>query len=81
MRVNSEPQASFLDLLGAHDYVSQKPDVLAIRSNEILTAVIHGARKEETSTNVQQAAINALFNSLKFVWENMDCEVLQLDFI
>ena len=39
----------------------QKPDILALRSNEILTAVIHGARKEETSSEVQLAAIHALF--------------------
>lgn len=67
--------AHFFSSLGAHAYASQKPDVLAVRSNEILTAVIHGARKEESSTNVQQAAINALFNSLEFVRENMDREV------
>lgn len=61
--------------MGAHNHPSKKPDVLAVRSNEILTAVIHGARKEETSTEVQQAAISALFNSLEFVRDNMDREV------
>ena len=67
-------------MLGAHSYAPQKPDVLALRSNEILTAVIHGARKEETSTEVQLAAISALFNSLEFVRENMDREVSLLYF-
>jgi len=40
-----------------------------------LTAVIHGARKEETSQEVQLAAIHALFNSLEFVRENFEREV------
>ena len=53
----------------------QKPDILAMRSNEILTAVIHGARKEEPSPDVQLAAIQALLNSLEFVRENFDREV------
>ncbi|KAG1744520.1 uncharacterized protein EDB91DRAFT_1272409 [Suillus paluster] len=30
-----------------------KPEVLALRSNKILTAVIHGAHKEEPSLEVQ----------------------------
>ncbi|THU97897.1 ARM repeat-containing protein [Dendrothele bispora CBS 962.96] len=53
---------------------SIKPDILALRSNEILTAVIHGARKEETSPEVQLAAIHALYNSLEFVRDNFDRE-------
>ncbi|THH07579.1 hypothetical protein EW145_g3285 [Phellinidium pouzarii] len=53
---------------------SIKPDILSMRSNEILTAVIHGARKEEASTDVQLAAINALYNSLEFVRDNFDRE-------
>ncbi|KAG2339701.1 ARM repeat-containing protein, partial [Suillus weaverae] len=51
-----------------------KPEVLALRSNEILMAVIHGARKEEPSSEVQLAAVHALFNSLEFVWDNFDRE-------
>lgn len=50
-----------------------KPEVLRQRSNEILTAVVHGARKEE-SPEVQLAAIHALFNSLEFVRENFERE-------
>ena len=53
----------------------QKPETLALRSNEILTAVIHGARKEEPSQEVQLAAIHSLFNSLDFVRENFEREV------
>lgn len=49
-------------------------DTLAARSNEILTAVVQGARKEEPSTDVQNAAINALYNSLDFVRENFERE-------
>ncbi|GAA5945153.1 karyopherin beta [Sporobolomyces koalae] len=51
-----------------------KPEVLAAQSNEILTAVVQGARKEETSPDVQLAAINALYNSLEFVRENFGRE-------
>ncbi|GAA6025213.1 hypothetical protein JCM10207_001492 [Rhodosporidiobolus poonsookiae] len=51
-----------------------KPEILAAQSNEILTAVVQGARKEETSTDVQLAAINALYNSLEFVRENFGRE-------
>ena len=46
-----------------------------MRSNEILTAVIHGARKEEPSQEVQLAAIKALLNSLEFVRDNFEREV------
>ena len=46
-----------------------------MRSNEILTAVIHGARKEEPSQDVQLAAIQALLNSLEFVRDNFEREV------
>ncbi|EGN91784.1 hypothetical protein SERLA73DRAFT_100127 [Serpula lacrymans var. lacrymans S7.3] len=53
---------------------SIKPEILSLRSNEILTAVIHGARKEEPSSEVQLSAIHALFNSLEFVRENFERE-------
>lgn len=46
-----------------------------MRSNEILTAVIHGARKDEPSADVQLAAVHALYNSLEFVRENFEREV------
>ena len=48
---------------------------MSVRSNEILTAVIHGARKDEPSSEVQLAAINALYNSLEFVRDNFEREV------
>ena len=53
----------------------QKPEILSLRANEILTAVIHGARKEEPSADVQLAAIHALYNSLEFMRENFDRDV------
>ncbi|KAJ6598685.1 armadillo-type protein [Mycena sp. CBHHK59/15] len=53
---------------------SIKPEILTLRSNEILTAVIHGARKEEPSPDVQLAAIHALYNSLEFVRDNFERE-------
>ncbi|KAH9922336.1 ARM repeat-containing protein [Epithele typhae] len=54
--------------------LQSQPDILSMRSNEILTAVIHGARKEESSQDVQLAAITALLNSLEFVRDNFDRE-------
>jgi hypothetical protein len=53
----------------------QLPEVLAAQSNEILTAVVSGARKEEPSPEVQLAAVNALYNSLEFVRANFEREV------
>jgi len=52
--------------------------VLSVRADEILTAVVHGARKEEPSTDVQLAAMQALYNSLSFVRENFEREVCTL---
>lgn len=53
----------------------QNSDILATQSNEILTAVIQGARKEEPSQEVQLAAVQALYNSLEFVRANFEREV------
>jgi importin subunit beta-1 len=47
---------------------------LSAQSNQILTAVIQGARKEEPSTQVQLVALRALLNSLEFVRDNFDRE-------
>ena len=60
---------------GAEGCDLQKPEILSLKANEILTAVIHGARKEEPAAEVQLAAIHALFNSLEFVRENFEREV------
>ncbi|KAI5996417.1 armadillo-type protein [Pisolithus albus] len=53
---------------------SIKPDILSLRSNEILTAVIRGARQHEPPSGVQLAAVHALYNSLEFVRENFKRE-------
>ncbi|KAG8858970.1 karyopherin beta [Tulasnella sp. 330] len=53
---------------------SVKPEVLEAQSNEILTAVVQGARQDETNRDVKLAALRALYNSLEFVRENMENE-------
>ncbi|KAI2583674.1 KPNB1 isoform 13, partial [Pan troglodytes] len=54
--------------LEAIGYICQDidPEQLQDKSNEILTAIIQGMRKEEPSNNVKLAATNALLNSLEF---------------
>lgn len=49
-------------------------DSLAQHSNAILTAVVQGARKEETNDDVRNAAISALSDSLEFVRTNFENE-------
>ncbi|CAG7851283.1 Importin subunit beta-1 {ECO:0000250/UniProtKB:Q06142} AltName: Full=Importin-95 {ECO:0000250/UniProtKB:Q06142}; AltName: Full=Karyopherin subunit beta-1 {ECO:0000250/UniProtKB:Q06142}; AltName: Full=Karyopherin-95 {ECO:0000250/UniProtKB:Q06142} [Serendipita indica DSM 11827] len=50
------------------------PEILKVRSNEILTAVVQGARRDEPSPEVQLAAMKALYNCLEFIKENFDRE-------
>ncbi|KAL8943884.1 MAG: hypothetical protein Q9216_000778 [Gyalolechia sp. 2 TL-2023] len=49
-------------------------DSLVQHSNAILTAVVQGARKEETNPDVRYAAIVALSDSLEFVRTNFENE-------
>ena len=49
-------------------------DSLAQHSNAILTAVVQGARKEEPSNDIRNAAITALGDSLEFVRTNFENE-------
>ena len=49
-------------------------DSLTQHSNAILTAVVQGARKEESNMDVRNAAITALGDSLEFVRTNFDNE-------
>ncbi|KAL1304326.1 hypothetical protein AAFC00_000728 [Neodothiora populina] len=49
-------------------------DSLSQHSNAILTAVVQGARKEETNQDVRNAAITALGDSLEFVRTNFENE-------
>ncbi|XAO21794.1 hypothetical protein I312_100550 [Cryptococcus bacillisporus CA1280] len=65
-----------VNTLQAVGYICEviRPDILAAKSNEILTAVVQGARKEEPSHEVQHAAIQALYNSLEFIRDNFERE-------
>lgn len=47
---------------------------LASHSNAILTAVVQGARKEETNANVRNAALTALSDAMDFVRSNFENE-------
>ncbi|XP_074598648.1 importin subunit beta Fs(2)Ket [Brevipalpus obovatus] len=60
--------------LEAIGYICQdiEPELLVTRSNDILTAIVHGMRKEETNPNVRCAATKALHNSLEFTKANFD---------
>lgn len=60
--------------LEAIGYICQDidPDVLTSQSNEILTAIVHGMKKDEPSNHVKLAATNALLNSLEFTKANFD---------
>lgn len=53
--------------------------VLEQQSNSILTAIVHGMRKEEPSVHVRLAATNALLNSLEFTKKNFGMEVSEWD--
>ncbi|XP_034302242.1 importin subunit beta-1 isoform X3 [Magallana gigas] len=62
--------------LEAIGYICQDidPEILQNQSNEILTAIVHGMKKEEPSNHVRLAATNALLNSLEFTKANFDKE-------
>lgn len=62
--------------LEAIGYICQDidPEILQAQSNEILTAIVHGMKKEEPSNYVRLAATNALLNSLEFTKANFDKE-------
>ncbi|KAF9580070.1 karyopherin beta [Lunasporangiospora selenospora] len=49
-------------------------EILVSQANNILTAVVQGARKDEPSEAVRLAAIKALYNSLEFVQDNFNRE-------
>ncbi|KAJ1639173.1 armadillo-type protein [Pavlovales sp. CCMP2436] len=51
-----------------------EPQILAAKSNQVLTAVVQGMRKEETNNDVRRAATVALNNALEFVKTNFDNE-------
>ncbi|XP_074642398.1 importin subunit beta-1-like [Tubulanus polymorphus] len=47
-------------------------NILQTQANEILTAIVHGMKKEEQNDHVRLAATNALLNSLEFTRANFD---------
>lgn len=55
-------------------YICQEieSEILTSQSNQILTAIVHGMRKDEPSNKVKLAATNALHNSLEFTKANFD---------
>ncbi|KAI6163618.1 armadillo-type protein [Pisolithus thermaeus] len=61
----------WLDLI---ELLGFQPEILSLRSNEILTAMIRGVRHHEPSSGVQLAAAHAPYNSLEFVHENFERE-------
>eukprot|EP00741_Cyanophora_paradoxa_P021338 tig00021348_g20597.t1 len=71
---SSALKQSTLEALG---YVCEEieANVLSQQSNQILTAVVQGMRKEETDEAVKLAATRALFNALEFVEQNFENEV------
>lgn len=60
--------------LEAIGYICQDidPDVLISESNNILTAIVNGMRKDEPSNHVKYAATTALLNSLEFTRANFE---------
>lgn len=65
--------------LRAIGYICESDDAalresLSQHSNAILTAVVQGARKEETNDDVRDAAITSLSDSLEFVRSNFENE-------
>ena len=60
--------------LEAIGYICQdiEPEILVSQSNNILTAIVHGMRRDEPSNHVKLAATNALCNSLEFTKANFD---------
>ncbi|ORX34440.1 armadillo-type protein [Kockovaella imperatae] len=73
---NQENTGLRVNTLQAIGYVCEviEPQILAAQSNDILTGVVQGARKEEPSQDVQAAAIHALYNSLEFISDNFQRE-------
>jgi len=62
--------------LEAIGYICQdiQPEILQLQANDILTAIVHGMRKDEANDHVKLAATNALLNSLEFTRANFERE-------
>lgn len=72
-QITEQLKEASLDAIG---YICEDldPKFLASQSNEILTAIVQGMRKEEPSNNVRFAATKALLNSLEFTKANFEKE-------
>ena len=64
----------------SYDHVKEQR-CLEETSNEILTAIVHGMKREEPSDHVRLAATNALLNSLEFTKANFEKEVSRSSFV
>ena len=49
-------------------------------ANEILTAILHGMRRDEPSIQVRLAATTALFNSLELVRDDERNYIMQVNY-
>ena len=63
--------------LEAIGYICQDIDTRCLeeKANEILTAIVHGMKRDEPSNHVRLAATNALLNSLEFTKANFQKDV------
>ncbi len=50
-------------------------DTLKDKSNQILTAVVNGMRKEEANPQIRLAGVGAFYNALEFVRGNFTNKV------
>ncbi|XP_045131231.1 importin subunit beta-1-like isoform X2 [Portunus trituberculatus] len=55
-------------------YICQdiEPEAIAAQSNNILTAIVHGMKRDEPNDHVRLAATTALLNSLEFTRQNFE---------
>lgn len=49
-----------------------EPEAIAAQSNNILTAIVHGMKRDEPNDHVRLAATTALLNSLEFTRQNFE---------
>ena len=49
-----------------------EPEAIATQSNNILTAIVHGMKRDEPNDHVRLAATTALLNSLEFTRQNFE---------
>ncbi|KAJ3338334.1 karyopherin beta [Gonapodya sp. JEL0774] len=70
--MSTEKMALRLHSLQAIGFICEtiEPELLVSQANNVLTAVVQGARKEEPSNEVRLAALQALYNSLEFIKAN-----------